>query len=117
MTSEEIRALRLELKCTARELAVTLGLEPGEVTAWEQGESFPTKKMISKLAQLRQQGPKAIVRKKKRETARLPGTARLADPEFWQLVRKLLEHPDLLSKAQSLAANYPDPVATSEDKN
>jgi transcriptional regulator with XRE-family HTH domain len=115
--SEEIRALRLELKCTARELAVTLGLEPGEVTAWEQGDSFPTKKMIAKLEQLRQQGPKAIVRKKKRDTAMLPSAARLADPEFWQLVRKLLEHPELFSKAQSLAASYPDPFATSEDRN
>jgi len=117
VTSEEIRALRLELKCTARELAITLGLEPGEVAAWEQGASFPTKKMIAKLAQLRQQGPEAIVRKKKRDSAMLPGTARLADPDFWQLVRKLLEHPELLSKAQSLAANYPDPIATSENKN
>lgn len=117
MTAEEIRALRLELKCTARELAITLGLELGEVAAWEQGESFPTKKMIAKLAQLRQQGPAAIVRKKKRETATLAGTARLADPEFWQLVRKLLEHPELLSKAQTLAANYTDPISTSADKN
>jgi len=116
VTSDEIRALRLELKCTARELAVTLGLEPGEVAAWEQGETFPTKKMIARLAQIRQQGPEAIVRKKKRAPVRLPGTARLADPEFWQLVRKLLEHPELLSQALLLAANYPDPVTTSEDK-
>lgn len=117
MTSDEIRALRLELKCTARELAVTLGLEPGEVAAWEQGGTFPTKKMIAKLELLRHQGPEAIVRKKKRDAAVLPGTARLADPEFWQLVRKLLEHPELLSKAQSLAASYPDPIATAEDKH
>ena len=117
MTPEEIRQLRMELQCTARELAVTLGLDPGEVTAWEQGERFPTKKTIAKLAQLRQQGMGAIVRKKKRNPAALSGTARLTDPEFWQLVRKLIEHPDLFSKAQSLAEDYPDPVTTLADNH
>jgi transcriptional regulator with XRE-family HTH domain len=107
---EDIRKLRKELECTARELAATIGVDAGEVMAWEQGERFPTKKIVADLERLRERGSGAIVRNKKRK---LPtstrGSERLADPAFWLLVRKLIDNPDLFDKARSLAEAYPDP--------
>jgi len=111
VTPDQIRELREQLRCTARELAVTLGLDPGEVTAWEQGERFPTKKLVTELNQLRQLGPTAVVRKKKPSVASVSGLPRLADPLLWELIRKLIEHPDLFSKVQALAQDYTDPAA------
>ena len=107
MSPSEIRELCVDLKCTARELAATLGIDFGEVAAWEQGERFPTKKDISDLAKLRLLGPAAITRKPKRQvSATLRGTARLADPALWQIVLKLTEHPDFFEKVRQLAENY-----------
>jgi transcriptional regulator with XRE-family HTH domain len=114
VTPEELRQLRQDLQCTARELAATIGLDPNEVVAWEQGERFPTKKVVNELNQLRQLGPSAIVRKKNKNSSRL-STPPLADPRFWALIRKLLEHPELFSKAQALAEDYPDPAAARTD--
>ncbi len=109
MSPDELKKLREELKCTARELAATLGIDAGEVVAWEQGERFPTKRNVSDLAKLRLMGADAIVRKaKRRGNAQLKGSARLADPALWQLIRKLVEHPELFDKVVQIADQYPD---------
>mgnify|MGYP000599985815 CR=1 FL=1 len=41
MTPAEIKGLRQELSCTAKELGVALGLEQDTVMAWERGDLFP----------------------------------------------------------------------------
>ena len=111
MSPDGLRELREELKCTAWELAATLGIDSGEVVAWEQGERFPTKKHVSDLAKLRLMGPAAILRKpKRRVSAPMKGSARLADPAFWQLIRKLAEYPELFDKVRQVAENYADPA-------
>lgn len=113
MTPEELRALRAALNCTVRELAMTLGIDPGEIAAWEQGERFPTKKHIADLAKLGRLGPKAVSRKPRRRTQNaLQGTARLADPAFWKIVRKIAEHPELFDRVCQLAQDYTDRVDT-----
>ena len=43
MTPDELKALRKELSCTAKELAAALGIEQATVLAWEKGDLFPTK--------------------------------------------------------------------------
>jgi transcriptional regulator with XRE-family HTH domain len=114
VTPDELRQLREELHCTARELAATLGIDSGEVTAWEQGELFPTKKVVLALTKLRSLGPVAVTRKlKRRSPIPVKGAARLADPEFWQLVRKLVEHPELFDKVRQIADAFPDPAQSS----
>jgi transcriptional regulator with XRE-family HTH domain len=111
VSPEELRKIRDELKCTARELAATLGIDSGEVVAWEQGERFPTKKDVEDIAKLRLMGTGAISRKpKRRGNSPLKGPARLADPAFWQLFRKLVEHPELFDKAIQIAEQYSDPA-------
>ncbi len=111
MSPDELRNLREELKCTARELAATLGIDSSEVVAWEQGQRFPTKKHESDLGKLRLLGPAAISRKpKRRGGAPLKGAARLADPVFWQLIRKLIEYPELFDRTRQIAEAYADTV-------
>ncbi|AUX21356.1 transcriptional regulator [Sorangium cellulosum] len=109
MTPEDIKELRQELGCTARELAGALGIEQETVLAWEHGDLFPTKRFVGMMAELRRKGPEAIPRKKKRATARSP-LQLLADPELWRLFRKLLAHPELRSAALKLAETYPEPT-------
>ena len=65
MTPEELKALRKELSCTAKELAATLGVEQKDVLAWEKAELFPTKVFVDRMEALRAKGPSAIVRKAK----------------------------------------------------
>jgi transcriptional regulator with XRE-family HTH domain len=117
VSPDEIRRLRQELNCTARELAATIGVEASEVRAWELGERFPTKKTVSELTKLRFIGATAIVRKSKRKaSAQVQGMSRLNDPMFWMLVRKILEYPELFEEALSLAANYPEPSEAQTNK-
>jgi transcriptional regulator with XRE-family HTH domain len=104
---EEIKRLREELKCTARELAAALKVDPKEVIAWEAGERFPTKRSVTQMEALRRQGPTVIVRPLRGK----PGTTgldRLNDPKLWQIFRKLLEHPALFDQVVKLADAYPD---------
>mgnify|MGYP002140346735 CR=1 FL=1 len=56
MTPEEIKALRQELGCTARELSAALGIEQETVLAWEKAELFPTKRLVGKMEELRKLG-------------------------------------------------------------
>ncbi len=107
MTPDELKALRKELACTAKELAAVLGLEQVTVLMWEKGELFPTKPFIDKMEQLRKKGPGAIPRKSK-------GTdpiKTLTDAAFWELVRKLAAHKKLRDEVTKMAAAYSDPAA------
>lgn len=108
MAPEDIKKLREELGCTARELAGALDIEQETVLAWERGDLFPTKRFVERMNELRRKGPEAIPRKKKRATPASP-LQLLADPELWRLFRKLLSHPELRSSAMKLAESYPDP--------
>lgn len=107
---EEIQKLRKELACTARELALTLGVDPKEVPAWESGEQFPTKRHAAALLSLREKGPAAVIRQPRGKPGKKSGTARLADPDFWKVLRKLLEHPVLFDQVQQLSEKYSDPA-------
>lgn len=108
MTVDEIKELRKELACTARELGAALGLGQADVLAWERGDSFPTKRHVEAMRQLREVGPSAIARAKRGAPA--SGMAALADPELWRLVRKLIAHPTLRAEVQRVAAGYDDPA-------
>ncbi len=106
MTPDEIKALRKDLTCTAKELAGALGIEQATVLAWEKGELFPTKAFVDKMAQLRTRGPGAIPKKAKgAEPMKV-----LADPALWELVRKLVANKKLRDEVVKLAAPYPDPA-------
>ena len=110
MSPEDLKQLRKELSCTAKELALTLGIEPKEFAAWEAGELFPTKRYVGELETLRKKGPTAILRTAKGKPGPAKtGMARLADPKLWELVRKLAEHPALFDQVSKLAETYPDP--------
>jgi transcriptional regulator with XRE-family HTH domain len=109
MSPEDIKALRQELSCSARELASALGLEQDAVLAWERGELFPTKRLVGKMEELRKQGPAAIPRSKKKSAPASPH-AMLADPTIWKLLRKLIAHPDLRAAVVKLAEPYSDPA-------
>lgn len=108
MTPEELKDLRKELSCTAKELAQALGIEQATVLAWEKGELFPTKAYVDKMAALRAKGPTSIPKKAK---AGEPPMKVLADPALWELVRKLAAHKKLRDEVTKLAASYPDPAA------
>lgn len=108
MSPDDIKNLRRELSCTARELAAALSLEQETVMAWERADLFPTKRHVGMMEELRRKGPSAIPRKRKKGAA--TPLQSLADPAFWLLVRKLLAHPELRTAAEGLAASYPDPT-------
>ena len=113
MSPEELKQLRKELSCTAKELALTLGIEPKEIAAWEAGELFPTKRYVGELAELRKKGSGAIVRVAKGKAAGAKtGMARLADPKLWEILRKLAEHPVFFDQVSKLADAYRDPADT-----
>lgn len=106
MTPDEIKALRRDLACTAKELAQALGLEQATVLAWEKGDLFPTKAYVDKMSALRARGPGAIPKKAKgAEPMKV-----LADPALWELLRKLAAHKKLRDEAMKLAQAYPDPA-------
>jgi transcriptional regulator with XRE-family HTH domain len=106
VTPDDLKALRKELACTAKELAAALGLEQATVLAWEKGELFPTKQFIDKMEAFRAKGPGSVPKKAK-------GTnpiTQLGDPIVWELVRKLLVHKKLRDDVAKLAAAYADPA-------
>jgi transcriptional regulator with XRE-family HTH domain len=107
VTPDDLKALRRDLQCTAKELAVALGLEQSTVLGWEKGELFPTKPYIDKMEALRAKGPGAIPKKAKGPD---PMKA-MSDPLAWELFRKLLAHKKLRDEVAKLAAAYPDPGA------
>jgi DNA-binding XRE family transcriptional regulator len=110
----DIKALRQELGCTARELAEALKVDQRDVLAWEQGELFPTKRYVSQMELLRRKGPAAIVKKPRGKAKHKTGVARLDDPKLWEVVRKLLEHPALFDQVAKLAEAFDDPAKPDE---
>lgn len=110
MSPDEIKALRKELGCTARELATALGLTQQTVLAWEREELFPTKRHCDAMEDLRKRGPTAIPRKPRKKSANLTPMQALADPDVWRLVRKLLAHGELRAEVEKMAATYEDPA-------
>ena len=105
MTPDEIKALRKDLACTAKELAQAMGIEQATVLAWEKGELFPTKQYIDKMNVLHAKGPGAIPKKARGDAPMKV----LADPLLWELVRKLAAHKKLRDEVTKLASAYPDP--------
>lgn len=105
MAPEELKALRKELACTAKELAQALAIEQSTVLAWEKGDLFPTKQFIDKMNQLRARGPAAIPKKARGDSPMKV----LADPALWELVRKLAAHKKLRDEVLKLASAYGDP--------
>ncbi len=108
MTPEELKDLRRELSCTAKELAQALGVEQATVLAWEKGDLFPTKAFVDKMDRLRAKGPSAIPRKTR--GAPVDPMKVLADPALWEVVRKLAAHKKLRDDVLELAKAYPDPA-------
>ncbi len=109
MSPDQIKNLRKQLGCTARELAETLGLEQKDVLAWESGELFPTKRWVTAMHKLESAGPTAIKRKPRGNAKSATGLALLHDPALWALLRKLLAYPELFRQAAQLAEKYDDP--------
>ena len=101
MTADDIKALRKELGCTARDLATTLGIEQKEVLAWEAGELFPTKRYVGQMRALSEKGPSAVLKTAKGKA--VAATDRVSDPAFWAIVKKLLLHPALYDQVAKLA--------------
>lgn len=104
MTPEDLKQLRKELGCTARDLATTLGIEQKEVLAWEAGELFPTKRFVDQMEELRKKGPSAVLKTAKGKA--VAPADRISDPAFWAIVKKLLLHPPLYEQVSKLADQY-----------
>lgn len=107
MTPDDLKALRKDLACTAKELAQALGIEQSTVLAWEKGDLFPTKPFIDKMEALRTKGPAAIPKKAKGDNPMKV----LSDPALWEVVRKLVANKKLRDEVIKLAAAYPDPAS------
>jgi len=108
VTPDDIKALRKELACTAKELAAALGLEQATVLAWEKADLFPTKAYVDQMAALRAKGPGAIPRKAKGAADPMKS---LADPAVWELFRKIAANRALRDQVAKLAEKYPDPAS------
>ncbi len=110
VTPDELKALRRELGCSAKELAHALGLEQSVVLSWEKGDLFPTKPFIDKMEGLRAKGAAAIPKK-----AKGPEPMKvMTDPQFWEIVRKIATHKKLRDEVVNLAKAYPDPSEDAE---
>jgi DNA-binding transcriptional regulator YiaG len=107
VTPEELKALRKELGCTAKELAAALGIDQATVLAWEAAQKFPTKAFVDRMSELRAKGPGAVPRKAKGTT---DPVEQLADPRVWEIFRKLVVHKKLRDEVAKLAEAYPDPA-------
>jgi transcriptional regulator with XRE-family HTH domain len=107
MTGDDVKALRKELGCTAKELGVALGVDQATVLAWEKADLFPTKAYVDQMEALRGKGASAIPRKAKAGADPMKG---LADPQVWALLRKIATHKKLRDDVAKLAEKYPDPA-------
>jgi DNA-binding XRE family transcriptional regulator len=108
VTPEQITQLRKTLACSASELAKALDVDARTVVLWESGELFPTKKHVETMEKLGALGPNAIARKPKGKVKGVTGMDRLDDPKLWQIVRKLMEHPQFFEQVAKIADDYPD---------
>ena len=113
MTPAEIKALRAELRCSTRDLAQAIGVEQASILSWERGDTFPTKRWVDRMKEVRAAGPSATPTSgMPASAAGPPGTplAGLADPRVWAIIRKLIVYPELRSRVEELAAAYEDPT-------
>ena len=109
MSPDEIKALRKDLACTAKELAAALGVEQATVLAWEKAELFPTKAFVDRMGDLRAKGPGAVPRKSRGAEANPMKS--LADPQVWELFRKIAANKRLRDEVLKLAEKFPDPAS------
>lgn len=107
MTGEDIKQLRQELACTAKELAGALGVDQATVMDWEKAERFPTKAYVDRMNELRAKGPSSVPRKAKGMSDPMKS---LNDPLVWALLRKIAAHKKLRDEVAKLADKYADPV-------
>ena len=107
MSPDDIKALRKELACTAKELAAVLGVDQATVLAWEKAELFPTRSFVDRMEALRAKGASAFPRKAK---AGGDPVQALSDPKVWELLRKIAAHKKLRDDVAKLAESYPDPA-------
>jgi transcriptional regulator with XRE-family HTH domain len=114
VTPEEIKTLRKELRCTAKELAAALELDQATVLAWEAAQLFPTKQYIDKMEALRAKGAGAIPRKAKGK--QVSPMAAMNDPLVWALFRKLCAHKALRDAVAKMAEMYADPAEEASDE-
>jgi transcriptional regulator with XRE-family HTH domain len=115
VTPDDIKQLRKELNCTARELATALKIDQKEVLAWESGELFPTKRYVTMMELFRKKGPSAIP-KAPRGKSKKVGVERLDDPKLWEIVRKLIMNPPLFDQVLKLSEAYSDPARAEAPK-
>jgi transcriptional regulator with XRE-family HTH domain len=108
VSPEEIKQLRKDLKLTARQLADEVKAAAEDVWAWETGERFPTKRHVTRMVQLRNKGGSRAPK----HDGSAAGLDKLADPNLWLLLRKLVAHPELFTKVNELAKAYSDPAAS-----
>jgi len=100
MTGKEIRALRGTLGLSVGALGSKLGVEAATVLGWEREELFPTKRALESLMALQGEAEgkdEGVIQA-------------LADPAVWELLRKVLAHPELRLEVERIAAGYPDPL-------
>lgn len=109
MKPAEIKALRKELRCTTHELAAVLGVDAKTVMAWEHDEMFPTKRFVAQMKELRAAGPAAVPRKRRGNKQGQTALDILGDPATWQIVRKLIAHPEFREQVEKLAESYDEP--------
>jgi transcriptional regulator with XRE-family HTH domain len=108
MTGDDVKALRKELGCTAKELAAALGTDQATVLAWEKAELFPTKVYVDRMQALLAKGAGAVPKKAKAGGDPIKA---LCDPQVWELLRKIATHKKLRDEVAKLADRYPDPAA------
>lgn len=107
MTGPEIKALRRDLDCTARDLGAVLGVDQATVLAWEREELFPTKRHSEAMRALAEKGRGAVPASGSEER---PPFEALADPAVWKLFRKILAHAELRRAVEKLADEFDDPT-------
>ncbi len=109
MEADDIRALRKRLRISMKQLADHLGIESSEVTAWEMGARYPTKKHVDGMKELEASPPPTPSPASSTEEPDL-FAGFLSDPRLAPAVRKLLAHPDLQEEFLRLAERWEDPA-------
>ena len=87
---------------------VRVANDQATVLAWEAAERFPTKVHVDRMNELRAKGPGAVPKKAK---AGGDPVKSLADPQVWELLRKIAAHKKLRDEVAKLAERYPDPAS------
>jgi DNA-binding XRE family transcriptional regulator len=107
LSPDDIKTLRSTLQCSTRELGDAIGVDQSTIIAWELGQLFPTKRYVDRMLALKEKGAGSVP--KKARGASPPPARVLADPGFWEIVRKLVAHKKLRDEVGKLAQGYTDP--------